>query len=314
LVAVSGGLSTSRFGVKAVEELDGGMKAVAVLEYALDTQTSSTVGAARQEMLALAGDFGTFATGYLQTTGYDFGAKFDPFAGSSVSALQNMTKGNAQFLVGVNAGATRASRALAYISPSMGGVTVALNYSTALADALGNLTVASGAAETKVTAMLASATYANGPLAVGGVYAKTKNPSATSTSDETELALGGSFDLGVAKLSGTFQTTKNGASGTAGNANKILSFSGVVPVGSGAIAASLAKASIGTATNGDGTGISVGYLHSLSKTVTAYGALCRVSNGSATKAFSVFNSGVAGGTSTNGASSTLIAVGLKKVF
>lgn len=315
LLAVSGGLSGSRFGVKAVEELDGGMKAVVVLEYALDTETSTTVGAARQEMLALAGGFGTIATGYLQTTAYDFAAKFDPAFGSSVSAWQNMTKGNAQFLVGAVAGAARASRALAYISPDMGGVTVALNTSTALADTSGNLGVAEAAADTKSTANLLSVTYTGGPLVVGGVYAKVAAPAATN--DETEMALGASYDLGVAKLMGTYQTTKSGAAGTAGNSNKIMTFSGVIPVGPGAIAASYATASIGTAAAGvdaDGTGLTVAYLQGLSKTVTAYGALSRVSNGSGTNAFSVFNGGVAGGTSTAGASSSLIAVGLKKVF
>lgn len=319
MLAVSGGLSGSRVGIKAVEELDGGMKAVVVVEYALDTETSSTIGAARQEMLALAGDFGTVATGYLQTTAYDFAGKFDPMFGSSVSPWQNMTKGNAQFLVGAVAGAGRASRALAYISPSMGGVTVAVNHSTALADTLGNLGIAEAGADTKVTANLLSVTYAGGPLTVGGVYAKTTNPSAASASDEKEMALGASYDLGVAKLMGTFQTTKNSSvvTATAGNANKIMTFSGVIPVGPGAIAASYAKATIGTAAagaDGNGSGLTVAYLQGLSKTVTAYGALSRVSNGADTNAFSVFNGGVAGGTSTAGASSSLIAVGLKKVF
>lgn len=314
LLAVSGGLSGSRFGVKAVEDLDGGMKAVVVLEYALDTQTSSTVGAARQEMLALAGGFGTVATGYLQTTAYDFAQKFDPMFGSSVSPWQNMTKGSTQFLIGAVAGAARASRALAYISPSLGGVTIAVNHSTALADTLGNLTNASGVA-TKSTATLLSATYAGGPLTVGGVYAKLSAPAATN--DETEMALGASYDLGVAKLMGTYQTTKSGATGTAGNSNKIMSFSGVIPVGPGAIAASYATATIGTGAAGvdvDGSGLSVAYLQSLSKTVTAYGAISKVSNGTGTRAFSVFNGGVATGTASLGASSTLLAVGLKKVF
>lgn len=309
LLAVSGGLSASRFGVKAVEDLDNGMKAVAVLEYGLDTQTNSSVGNARQEMLALAGDFGTIATGYLQTTGYDFGAKFDPAPGSSVSAHQNMTSGGG-FLIGVSAGASRAQRALAYISPSMGGVTVALNRSTALAG-LGNLGVASSATTgLKTAATLLSVTYAGGPLTVGGVYASAKSENAGSYAT-TEMALGGSYDLGVAKLMGTYQTNKSGAPGA--SANKLMSFSGVIPVGPGAIAASLAKATM-AGTNTGGTAMTVAYLQGLSKTVTAYGALSKVSNGSATNAFSVINSGLAGGASTNGASSTLIAVGLKKAF
>ncbi|OGS94728.1 MAG: hypothetical protein A3G79_01545 [Gallionellales bacterium RIFCSPLOWO2_12_FULL_57_18] len=320
MLAVSGGLSGSRVGIKAVEELDGGMMAVVVLEYALDTQTSSTIGAARQEMLALAGDFGTVATGYLQTTAYDFAAKFDPAFGSSVSPWQNMTKGNPLFLVGASATAGRAPRALAYISPDMGGVTVAVNHSTsvvittpALGTDLGNLGVDAAAGDPKITATLLSVTYTGGPLTVGGVYAKASSAAAV-LNDQTEMALGASYDLGVAKLMGTYQTTKNGAAGA--EADKILTFSGVIPVGPGAIALSYAKATIaaGAGVDGNGSGLTVAYLQGLSKTVTAYGALSRVSNGADTRAFSVFNGGVANANQDLGASSSLIAVGLKKVF
>jgi len=38
--AISGGLATSRFGVKSVEDLNNGMKAVVVLEYGLNTKST----------------------------------------------------------------------------------------------------------------------------------------------------------------------------------------------------------------------------------------------------------------------------------
>jgi predicted porin len=85
-----------------------------------------------------------------------------------------------------------------------------VNYATDIRapGSLGNLTLASGAAETKVTATLLSVNYDNGPLSVGGVYAKTTNPSTASNQDMTETALGGSYDLGAAKLFGTYQSNK----------------------------------------------------------------------------------------------------------
>jgi len=314
--AVSGGLSTSRLGVVTVEDVGDGVKVIAKLEYGLDSETSSTIGAARQQLLGVAGSFGTVATGYLQTAGYDWAVKYDPTAGSTVSPLQNMTTGNAQFLIGTKATATRAQRALAYISPDLGGVTVALNYVTAFVG-LGNLTVANTAADVNITATVLSVNYAAGPLSVGGVYASTSHPAATSTTDEKEYALGASYDLGVAKLFTTYQSTKNNTAGTAGNSNKLYSLSGVIPAGPGAVAVSYAKAKIGTAavgTDANGASYTLAYLYGLSKTSTIYGAFSKASNGSGTNAFSVFNSGVAGGTSTLGASSTEIAVGLKKVF
>jgi predicted porin len=132
ILAISGGLAGSRIGVTSVEDIAGGMKAVVKVEYALDTQTNATIGAARQQMLAVAGDFGTVATGYLQTTGYDWAVKFDPTSGSAVSPLQAVTGANG-FIIGSAAAGNRAPRALAYISPDMGGLSFAANYTTDLA-------------------------------------------------------------------------------------------------------------------------------------------------------------------------------------
>jgi predicted porin len=355
MIAVSGGLSSSRLGVKGAEDVGSGMKVVYQVELSLDSQDNTGLGGARQKLLGVAGDFGTVATGYLQTAGYDFENKFDPAAGSSVSTIQNLTNGGATagangFLVGTKAGATRAQRALAYISPDMGGLVVALNYSTAISG-LGNLATTDNAAgdpgncatytvsntggvtctkagtaiaagtanaDVKVTATLLAATYTAGPLAVGGVYASTSNP--TSSANQKEYALGGSYDLGMAKLFGTYQATHNDSATVAkpnnGNTNKLYSISGVIPAGPGAVALSYAKAKIGTAAAGkntDGSSFTAAYLYSLSKTATVYGALSKTSNGADGTQFSSDN-GAQGGVATAGGSSTLLALGLKKSF
>lgn len=324
LQAVSGGLATSRFGVKTVEDLNNGMKAVVVLEYGLDSETNSSVGAdnsiltagfkARQQMLAVAGDFGTVATGYLQTTGYDWAKLYDPTAGSAVSPLQALTKG---FYIGSTAAAARAQRALAYISPDMGGVTVAVNYSTDLGiltgpGGLGNLGQASAGGDTKVTGTLLSATYNAGPLSVGGVYLTAGVPDGVAK--PTEMALGGSYDLGVAKLSATYQSTKTDAAGAAGNSNKVMSFSVVAPVGPGAIVGSVAKSKIKTVDDVDGTAFSVVYLQGLSKLTTMYVAVEKVSQSSSGANYSVLNNALANANLDAGGSSTVLAVGLNKKF
>lgn len=321
LLAVSGGLSTSRIGVTAAEDLDNGMKAIVKLEYALDTQTDSTIGNARQEMLAVAGGFGTFATGYLQTTGYDFAVKFDPTSGSAVSPLQNLTKG--RFLIGAVAVAARAPRALAYISPAMGDVTVAVNYATAL-NALGNLALSDAANDAKISATLLSATYNSSsiPLSVGVVYAATSVPSGSNKT--TDMALGASYDLGVVKLLGTYQTSEvdNG-----GGTDKVMSFTAVAPVGPGAILATYAANTMDSTTVADSAnGVTVAWLQGLSKTTTFYAAYSMMSQDDGTNAYSVYGNALGGGTLAQGAaapanpaldaggSSSLLAVGLKKVF
>jgi predicted porin len=332
MVAVSGGLSQSRLGAKAVQDLDNGMKAVVVLEYGLDTQTanglhtnslSAAAMPARQQMLAVAGGFGTFATGYLQTTGYDWAVKFDPTAGSAVSPLQSMTSGT-NFLVGSAALAARAQRALAYISPNMSGLTVAVNYSTAVdlsgigigaAGNLGNVGILSANPETKITATLLSATYDMGPLSVGGVYAKSSAPTdALKAAELTDLALGASYDLGVAKLMGTYQTTKNATANA--QSDKAMSFSAVAPVGPGAVLFSYAKSTLGTSTvaGGDqnGSGYTVGWLQGLSKATTLYATLTKVSNSSTGTTYGVINNVLP--SATAGGSSQLIALGLNQKF
>lgn len=316
ILALSGGLSASRFGVKAVEDLDGGMKAVAVVEYGLDTQTGAGLSAAkaRQQLLAVAGDFGTVAAGYLQTAGYDWAVKYDATSDSQISPLQNVTAGGG-FFIGSAAGAARAARSVAYISPDINGLTFAANYSTEVTGGLGNAgQVSTLAVDNKTSAYLFSANYANGPLSVGGVYlgataGTSLNPGLTATVDVKEYSLGGSYDLGVAKLTATYQSNKTGAASSI----TAYSFGAVAPVGPGAVAVSYASNSVATA-NSNGSGFTAAYLQGLSKTTTAYVALSSMSNGSGTRAYSVAGNALSNGNLTQGGSSTLLAIGLNKKF
>ena len=317
--AISGGLSTSRVGLNSAEDLGNGMKAIVNLEYKIDAGASTALISARQQLLGVAGDFGTVAGGYLQTTAWDFGNSYDPTSGSTVSPLGDMTSG--KFLIGSVAAAARAQHALAYISPKFSGVTVAVNYSTNLSDGLGNWGLASNAtAKQKTAATLASVNYVGTslPVAVGFVYAKTSNdsaaPAAAAILTTSEYALGANYDFGVAKIFATYQSSTP----TGGAANKAESVSAVIPAGPGAVAVSYAKAKMGNTAAGaavpGASGETVAYLYNLSKTDTIYAAYSKVSNDSAGSAFSVDNSALAGGATTAGGGSTMIAVGLRKKF
>ncbi|MDP2805608.1 MAG: porin [Gallionellaceae bacterium] len=307
IVGWSGGLATSRLGVKAVEDLDNGMKAVAVLEYALDTATSDTIGAARSEMLAVAGDFGTVAAGYLETTGIDFGKKYDVVAGSLVSPLQNLTK--TDFYIGVSAAAARAQRAVAYISPKMGGLSFAINHSTAFTGT-GNAAVASTAANAKIGATLVSADYAVDALTVGAVYLTTSNP--TANSNVVEFALGAGYKMDAVALKATYQSTKVDTTGVAGSNNTVMSIGATAPVATGVVAVSYAKSSIGTAANKDASSYTVAFLQPMSKTTTAYAAYSATTQGTSSTAVSVANRGL--GATAAGGGSSMIALGLSKKF
>ena len=335
LIAVSSGASQSRLGVKATEDIGNGLTAVAVLEYGLDTESSeglTTTGTngtnlnPRQKMLAVAGDFGTVATGYLQTAAYDFLAKYDPIYGSGSSAHTIVAAGH---LVGSTG--QRAQRALAYISPNINGAVFAVNYVTATAG-LGQLTqndVTAGAnGFSKDTVFMLSGNYAVDALSVGAVYAKRdqgKNAAGAAQPVTTEFAFGGSYDLGVAKVMGTYQSSKTDAA--TAKADTVFSLAGVMPVPTGAIAvmyASNANANQSTATvstsSKSATALTAGYLHTFTKNTTGYLVFSNVKNGSATNGYSV-NGNILGSvgvlaaaTQSQGGSSTLFGIGLRKKF
>lgn len=266
----SGGLSASRIGIETTEELSNGMKVIGVVEAAVESGSSSATFAAsaRQKMLALAGSFGTVAAGYLQTAGYDFSEKFNPTADSQVDSGHAVNPTN--FITTES----RLPKALAYISPDMNGLTIAVNRTL---DAYVTGAVANGATSgNKTTANALSALYEAGPLAVGGVYVGTANDD-TGYSKITEMGLGASYDFGAAKVLGAYKTTKTDTTGVAGNSDKAIEFHVVAPVSAkGAVVASYAKSTIDSTTpKDDEKSMTLAYLETLSKTVTAYGAIMK---------------------------------------
>lgn len=315
---VAGGLSASRLGFNASEDLGGGTKALVNLEYALDTQNNGGIGfanaplnsgvVARQQLLGLTGNWGTFATGFLQTAANDFGAKYDVTAGSAVSPLQNITKGN-KFLVGSAATDPRAGSALAYISPNMNGFKVALNYAY-----LTQLYVAGAEGTAKPTATLLASSYDHGPLSLNLTFARNNMDTNVPGGITNEWAAGASYDFGVLTLKGTYQSKHTDANGTAGNKDKAWSLGAVIPAGPGAAALTYAKSSLGTVSNADAKGYTAAYLYTLSKRTTAYVAYNHMSQDSATNVITVDNSAFAGGTLNAGSSSSLFAVGMRHSF
>lgn len=327
---LSGGLSTSRLGVNASEDLGNGMKAAINLEYKLDigssqgylappnatVGSSSGIGTARNQMVALSGNFGTVAAGYLQTTAYTWAVTFNPVEGSTVSPLNNVVKAGG-FLTSATSGYNRLPHALAYTSPSFNGVTIGANYSSSVADTDPNIghsgSIATGL---KTTAGMVSVNYATGPVAAGFVYVKNANDS-TASITATEFALGGSYDFGVAKLFATYQSNKP-SGGVVTSSSKAESISATAPAGPGTVVVSYAKSNMATSNTG-ASGETLAYLYPMSKTVTVYGAYTAMSQDSATNGNSVAvdimgANGALGNNLTPGGSSSMLAVGIRKTF
>lgn len=323
----SGGLSTSRVGFKGVEDLGNGLKALFVLEYGLKADQDAGVGTAgagsagaRQQLLGLTGGFGTVAAGRLQTTGYDWAVAYDVLAGTKLSALQNFTT-NVGLVGATNVNAARADNAIAYISPSLNGVTLAVNYT-------GNnngdeAVTASDAQNANLKATLASAKYDNGPLSAGLVYANAKKDSAELSIKD--WALGGAYNFGVATVKATYQNSKTEVAGDNLGTNKTWSLGVAAPVSAaGTVVASYASTKVefdGTNQLSDSNKANswtVAYLHALSKRTTAYAGYNRVTNGD-NLGFSTASDayGSLGSQATklgNGATSSVAVVGLNHKF
>ena len=285
----SGMLGGSRIGFKGVEDLGNGLKALFTLEYALAVDDNTGVGAldqagtftnaagntnwsgsvARQQLLGLTGGFGTVAVGRLQTAGYDWACGYNPLAGSALDTVGKLRA--ASLLVCGNGG--RANNALAYISPSFGGVTVALNHARVTESAALN------AVKKDNTANLISAKYDNGPLSASAIYSRISMDATAASDNVSEYGLGASYDLKVVKLFGTYQSQKNNAA--ANGRDKKYSLAVAAPVSAaGTVVASYArnKLSNNTVANDSSSAYNLSYLHALSKRTTAYAGYTRVTN------------------------------------
>jgi predicted porin len=280
----SAGLSGSRIGFKAVEDLGNGTSALAVIEYGFSMDDGNRVAgtdsglAARQKLVGLTGGWGTAVMGYAQTAGYDFACAATPFAGSALDPIKNITSG--VLLSCGNNG--RAGNALAYISPNFGGFTFAWNHS--------RVTEGAGAAAHKndISANLLAGTYSGGPVTVNAVYSRvTDNDQlaigtvggGTNGKKLSELGIRGSYNLGVASLFASYQTKdRDGVD----NKDNTITFGAAIPVGpAGTIAVdygrSTLKETAGTSHN-KLDAIAIAYLHSLSKRTTAYAGYTRINN------------------------------------
>lgn len=199
-VLASGGVNTSRWGLKGSEDLGGGLKANFQLEqgFALDsgaagTSTSKTVSQAfdRQSWVGLSGGFGEVQLGKTWSAYDDVSGASDAVFDSALAPMNH---------VFASTGYTdRLTNSLKYVTPTVGGFAGAVSY------ALGeNKTAALSA--TSITAF--NVTYGAGPVAVQFGY-QVEGTNVAGDSDVKFMRLGGSYDLGVATLKANYGKVTN---------------------------------------------------------------------------------------------------------
>lgn len=290
----SGGNATSRIGFRGVEDLGGGLKANFHLEagiladsgsgnsgYSKNTDTAGDgLAFKRRSTIGLEGAFGEVRLGRDLTEAYKATSRYDVFGqvGFGVSRLWS----DAAIGAGAAAVATtnwRVSNMVTYVSPSFSGFKASVNYG------FGEQT----ASNRDGRYFGGGLTYDNGPLSLGlsaerlnrGASIVGSNSAALTEADVTAWALGGSYDLGVAKLAAAYRDSK--AKFVGGDSDKTKGYYiGVsAPVG----AAGEVKASYNRYENKFDGGaklkadqFALGYVHNLSKRTAVYGTYAYIKN------------------------------------
>lgn len=266
----------------------------------------------RQSYIGLASDsVGTFNIGYQYTNGYELGTLSGYNIGSegAPGAYTAHLMGVTQF-----AGGTRAD-GLTYISPAFGGgFTVRAQYG-----ALGAATETSTVATSGVTTAQATGRryslmgqYANGPLSAGLAYTNVRATTVTNTAASAALnaagvavvtaasananqanrtgnlvQLGASYDFGVVKLAGTYNTGRDGGTALTTSSSRYRGYQLGLSAPFGAIVPFIsfgrAYAQLdGAATRAiDVNQAQVGVRYSLSKRTTAYAFYGRTADNAA---------------------------------
>jgi len=229
----------SRWGIKVVEDLGGGMKATAHFEQNIDYSTGATGTAdARYAYLALDTGIGRFKAGRTLSPSFFGVATWELTGAANFSAVAN------QF--GFAGGPSRNSREFSYTFAA-NGFGASLGYVTEL-DGIEN-----GGLGSKFDM---NATYAAGPLAIGLSYWKNDKVAAGQSTDGN-YALGASYNFGSFIVAGSFQDPAGGSQG--------WTLGGSVPMGPWKFTVDVAQD-----TGSDDTDYLLYAGYSLSKRTTAY--------------------------------------------
>ncbi|HPU80979.1 porin [Accumulibacter sp.] len=214
---VSGILSGSRLGFRGEEALGNGLKAIFTLEYALNIDTNAGLGYSgsstglnsRQQFVGLSSaTLGTVALGRQYSPGYQATANNDPMGGALVES-QSFLSNNAGYTITPNSPA-RWDNALTYTTPNWSGFSAKAIYSFGeTQDAFGTYND-KNVSVTDNSKWALGANYANGPLNIDVVYQARDNIRPTGTPainsfDTQEWYVGGSYDLKMVKLMGSWQ-------------------------------------------------------------------------------------------------------------
>lgn len=222
---IGGGLSGSRLGFKATEDLGGGLSAGMLYEFGTVAPDGGGGATAAAPVAAGAGSvsglnnirqsyvhitsasMGSFQAGRIYTAGTNAAGKFDPEGASAFGPVSRLTNGLALSIDGAGGNNARVNNSIAWLSPNWKGFTAQVQYAFG---ENGEQTAAGGGSDDARMWGL-GLDYTNGPMAVGFAYNDWSDYGGTSAAvgsaerELTEWFLGASYDFGMLKLTGSYQ-------------------------------------------------------------------------------------------------------------
>lgn len=287
----SGSNATSRFGLRGVEDLGGGLRAGFHLESGLnlDTGTADTTKFwGRRATLSLLGGFGEIRMGrdYTPTAYNTF---LDEFGIVGVGSRGIFSYGSGSNLGSPATTVLRADNTVGYILPSMGGL-------------YGHLQMAAGEGTVGNKYLGGRIGYASGPFNVAVAYGKTEISAGTPDFKNYNIMF--NYNMGFATLY-TLYDVKDWSP----RQTKDISVGASIPVGSGEIKVGYTRAdrSGGAVGSGfgdadDSTRLGLGYVHNLSKRTVMYTTYGRVTNKGAARSSVLYAppAGMLGGEGSSG--------------
>ena len=279
---------------------DGFNKRTASAFHQVDSAGTYSTGNNRQSFVGVSGGFGEIRAGYQYTNSYDLVA-FNDLSRSEFNGggFQNGSSGIVASGLSAHANGTRAN-AITYISPKIGALTIKAQVGQGTGRKEMSNNSAAGvngynANNNAYTSLMAA--YAQGPVFLAAAYSKSDqkvdNATAGDTLDifgaalatqpghatntaaraQTAMTYGGSYDLGMAKLSFTMAKVEGaGATSTVESVTKSRQYSVRVPVGAYELIASTGgiKKNTGATINNDFKGTFYGVNYNMSKRTVAY--------------------------------------------
>jgi predicted porin len=249
------GINSSQLGFRGVEDLGGGLKASFILLAGVnaDTGTTNAKFFNRRATVSLLGGFGEVRLGRDYTPTFWNNTIFDAFGTNGLGDSSHVGLGLLQ------ATFVRADNSIGYFLPSnIGGVYG--QFMVAAAEGVNNGKYIGGRVG-----------FAAGPFDIAGAYATSGIVGSTEKAKTANI--GASYNLGVVKLMGYYDQTKQLTV-----KQTRISGSLVVPLGQGEIHAGYSQGKLDTAANPKAQQVAVGYVYNLSKRTAVYSTYSQISN------------------------------------